>query len=144
MENVGYVDLDQRGNNFSKYVEAVNYYYKINGCTSEVQIDTLVLIYRQSRHNGSFNMLFNCHKKLLNSICFDRYIKYRRHLHSDDLDEIQSMVYGEFYRRVMAYKIPPEAPFSKYIKLYLKKWSNAYIKLMVKKRDRFIQYNEDN
>ena len=138
MVNAG---LGVQENKYNNYIKLVGEYFEKNGKTTEIQVDTLVFIYRYHKNEKAFNMLFVCHKKLLHSICFDRYQKYRWHLHSDDLDEIKSIVYCEFYRRVTKYKIPPEAPFSKYVKLYMKKWTNVYVKLMVKKRDRFVQFN---
>ena len=128
--------LDQQVSNCNQYADLVSAYFIDNGKTSEIHIDSLVFFYRIYRNERIFRVLFYTHKKLIDSICTDRYNKYRRHLYSDDLDEIKSMAYEEFYRRVMFYKIPPDAPFSKYIKLYLKKWTNAYIKLMANHRQK--------
>ena len=126
------------------YVQLLKQHYAENKCTSPIQIDSLVLLYRISRSQKVFSLLFECHKKLLHSIIRDRFNYYKGNLYNEDYYELQGIVYIEFYRRVLFYKIPPEAPFSKYIKLFLKKWTNTYTKLMVNKNKKTLFLSDIN
>ena len=122
--------------NTDNYIKLVNCFYNDNGFTTEIQINTLVLLYRITTEDKIFAILFKTHLALLNKISQEIFNKYKQHLYDEDLNDIKSMVYEEFIRRVYFYKIPPVAPFSKYIKLYLQKWCNTYVKIMVKKNQR--------
>lgn len=122
------------------YISKIEEFYIKNKYTTEIQVDTLVLIYKFSNNGRAFNLLFKTHKKLLDKISYEFFNKYRNYLYEDDIGDIQSIVYGEFVRRICFYKFPPVAPFSKYIKLYLRKWCNSYVKLIVGKNNRYILY----
>ena len=123
---------------FDTYINMLETIYKDSGVTTEIQIDTLVYIFKLTGDRRAFNLLFNCHEFLLRKLVSTAYNKYKRHLHSDAYEEIWAMASEEFYRRILFYKLPPEAPFSKYVKLYLKQWLNAYTKLMAKHHDRMM------
>lgn len=128
---------------FIYYVRMVDAYYEKTGRTTEVQIDTLVILYRITYSEIIFNRLFRFHYKLLNMLVYQKFRKFSILLSEEDLDDLISMSYGEFYRRVMYYTIPPEAPFSKYIKLYMRQWLNAYASLMADKNKRRSEFNEE-
>lgn len=121
---------------FMPYVHMVDDYYKEYGVTTEIHIDTLVVIYRITGSDIVFGRLFRFHYKLLNRLIYNTYHKYSVLLDNEDLEDLQSMAYFEFYRRIRYYMIPPEAPFSKYVKLYMRQWLNAYAKLMADKNKR--------
>lgn len=127
---------------YISYIRDVDIYYKQYGVTTEVQIDTIVLLYRITNSEVVLGRLFRFHYKLLNRLVYSTYKKYSVLLNEEDLEDLQSMAYYEFYRRVMHYMIPPEAPFSKYIKLYMKQWLNAYAKLMADKNKRRIDLDK--
>jgi hypothetical protein len=131
------------------YKELIDYYYgqvtahfRIYGKTSETQIDSLILIYKLTKNDRIFSLIFQLHKKLLIGISYKTYNKYKTYLYEEDLYDLQSMMFNEFYRRVMFYSIPPQAPFSKWVKMYITKWSNSYIKLTVKHNQKFIHMND--
>lgn len=130
--------LDESDIDVQYYVDMVNGFYDQNRKTTEIHIDSIVLMYRITLDERLFDLLFEFHRYLLQGIIAGRYNKYRRHLLNDDINEIRSLVYGEFFQCVFKYKIPPEAPFSKYIKLYLLKWSNVYTKRMARRRSQYI------
>ncbi len=123
-----------------QYVGMVGEYYSKYKKTTEVHIDTLILIYKLTDSKKSFDLIFKCHYFLLMKIVKNKYERYKGHLYQEDFKELQHMVFGEFFRRVMFYKIPPEAPFSKYVKLYLKNWLNTYTKIIVNKNKRFVLF----
>jgi hypothetical protein len=135
--DVGGRDLARRVCSENTYAGFVERFYKENNQTTEVHVDSLVLLYKLTRSDRVFDILFKCHRILLKTIAHKTYNNYRRHLIADDADELESMIYGEFFRRVMYYKIPPEAPFSGWVKSYLTKWANSYIKGMVRDRMRY-------
>lgn len=138
-EEIGVLDhqVDKKLNReLEDYVKRIRAYYRKNKCTSPVHIDSLIIIYRLTDSQMAFNLLFECHKFLLLKIVRERFELYKSYLIEADMEDLLSMAYGEFVRRVQYYQIPPQAPFSKYIKLYLKKWVNVYIKLMINKRNK--------
>jgi len=120
------------------YIELVVSYYRVHNQTTEIHIDSLLVLYRFTGSDKLFNVIFDTHHglliKLTRTICF----KYGQYLYDEDYNELLSMCYGEFYRRTLYYSIPPQAPFSKYVKLYLKRWLNTYTKVIVKKNNRII------
>lgn len=118
------------------YARALSVVYAKQKQTTSDQIDVLVWFYRISSSESVFSLLFNTHNFLLGKLTNRVYWKYCNYLSSEDYDDLLSMAYGEFHRRVMHYKIPPEAPFSAYIKLYMKKWLNVYAKIAVKHNTR--------
>ena len=121
---------------YNKYCDMVEEYYSSYNRTEEIHIDVIILIYKKIGSRKAFNLLFKLHKPLLLKITRNIFNKYKKYLMEEDLYELQSMVFCEFYRRVLYYTIPPRAPFSKYIKLYLRQWANAYIKPMVRYQNR--------
>lgn len=130
------VSFDKRTSNL--YAEYVISYYQEYRLTTEVHIDTLILLYRFTGNEVIFNILFELHYGLLLKITRMTFNRYRSYLYSEDYNDMLAMVFGEFYRRVLHYDIPPKAPFSKYVKLYIRRWLNTYTKIIVKKNNRFI------
>lgn len=146
--NVEIKVLDLLGYNMIDYIKKIERYYSVNNRTSPVHVDSLIMIYRITGNQMAFTLLFKCHKNLLYNLVKEKFDMYSRYLYNDDLEDLLAITYVEFYRRVLAYNIPPQAPFSKYIKLYIRRWINTYTKLLVKKRRREIlncdYYLEDN
>lgn len=120
------------------YVRQARSYYMENKQTSPTHVDTLILLYRLTENQKAFELLLDCHYFLLMKILRELYNKYRGFLYEEDYNELRQKLYLEFFRRVLFYKIPPEAPFSKYVKLYLKRWLNTYIKITVDKNKRVV------
>lgn len=114
------------------YSKALSVIYEDLEQTTPEQIDVLVWYYRVTSSDLAFSLLFCTHQFLLGKLVNKVFFKYQNHLIREDYHELLSMAYGEFHRRVMHYKIPPEAPFSAYIKLYMKQWLNVYAKIMAK------------
>ena len=119
------------------YIRELKSYYKKYKQTSEIQIDTLIIIYRTTKDEEAFALLLKCHEFLLRKLVSNAYNIYKQYLYTEDYNELYAMALEEFVRRVLFYKIPPEAPFSKYIKLYMKKWLYAYAGLMSKLNNKF-------
>ncbi len=141
-----YLDLVQQVSEADAldYTKLLSDYYEKHGVTSEIQIDSLVLMYKLTHNDIIFDLIHECHKFLLRKIASTYYQKYKQYLTNADYDDIYWMIVAEVNRRTYYYLIPPEAPFSKYIKLYMKNWTNAYTKLMAKKNERYILgYTDD-
>jgi len=119
-----------------EYSKALAAVYAAEKQTTSDQIDVLVWFYRISSSESVFSLLFSTHNFLLGKLTNRVFWKYYNYLTPEDYDDLLSMAYGEFHRRVLHYKIPPEAPFSAYIKLYMKKWLNVYAKIAVKHNTR--------
>ena len=111
-----------------EYVNKVRVYWEEHGQTTELQVDTLIVLFRLTEDNRIFVLLFDLHKKLLLSILNSKYKKYEAVLLLEDKNDLFNMATLEFYRRIMFYKIPPEAPFPRYVKLWFKQWLNVYAK----------------
>jgi hypothetical protein len=122
------------------YVSLVKAYFEANKKTSTVQVDTLILLFRITWNQHVFELLLTLHKFLLDKILNVAYNKYRGSLYKEDYLELSQMLRGEFFRRVLYYKFPPVAPFSSYVKGYLAKWLNTYVKIMAKKNSRTILF----
>ena len=122
------------------YAGLVKKHYTENKSTSPTHIDALVILYKLTREQKVFNLIFECHYFLLLKILREKYNKFRGFLYDEDYDDLRQMLCGEFFRRILYYKLPPEAPFSKYIKLYLRRWINTYVKLQVDKNKRFVLF----
>lgn len=131
-------DLVHQECNGTAYCRMVKQYYKDHGQTTPVQIDTVLVVYLITREKQAFDLLFCTHESLLNKIVIDTFNKYKSYLLDDDMNEMRSMIYEEFYRRVLFYRIPPDASFSGYVKFYLKKWLNVYTKIIVKKNQKTV------
>lgn len=136
IEDLDHLVFDKRS--IDKYIDLVLSYYELNKVTTEVHIDTLVLLYKITGDDKVFNVLFKVHLGLLIKITKNIYQKYYKFLYYEDYYDMMAMVFGEFYRRTLYYKIPPIAPFSKYIKSYIMKWLNTYTKIIVKKNNRYV------
>jgi len=122
----------------NNYISFIEEYYKKHKRTSEIHVDSLILIYNLTKNEKIFNWILKVHRGLLIKITRFTYNKYKTFLYKEDYNEMLSMVMGEFYRRILFYEIPPRAPFSKYVKLYIRRWLNSYTKLIVKKNNRFV------
>ncbi len=122
------------------YVRLIESFYAENHKSLVNQVDTLILLFKITYDQKVFELLLKCHKYLLSNILNGAFHRYKKHLYKEDYEELQQMLYGEFFRRILYYKFPPEAPFSSYIKMYLSKWLNTYIKIMCKKNNRTILF----
>ena len=136
-------DLGHLVSSVSQYIAKVKQYASAHGGTTEIQVDTLVYAYRITGSHEAFALLFQLHEKLLHKLVNEQYNRYKRHLTTDDNQELFLMASEEFYRRVLFYEIPSTAPFSKYIKLYIGKWLRSYVKLMYVKADRYVLAETD-
>ena len=121
-----------------EYVEFLKSYYKETKKTSPIHIDTLIMMYKITSSQIIFLSIFYCHYFLLIKILREGYNRYRGFLYEEDYNDLRQRLYIEFFRRILFYKFPPDAPFSKYIKMYLRKWLNTYTKLLVDKNKRFV------
>lgn len=124
------------------YLSLLKDWYKSKRSTTEQQVDVLILYYWQTADNRIYSFIFKLHEKLLIKLSRNSFNKYKTYLIDDDYDDIFLLVQGEFIRRVEKYKYPPEAPFPRYIKLYIKQWINVYTKLMVNKNKKTISFTE--
>ena len=116
--------------NALRYEKKLRQYWLDNNVTTELQVDTLIILYRVTNNNRLFELLLDLHTNMLSMLIDKFYKKYESVLIPEDKHDMRNMVYAEFYRRVMHYDIPPRAPFPKYIKLWFKKWLNVYTKNM--------------
>lgn len=128
---------------FMYYIRMTDAYYEEYGRMTEIQIDTLVILYRITHNEMVFNRIFQFHYKLLNILVYQKFRKFKKRLNEEDLNDLTCMAYGEFYRRVMYYAIPQIAPFSKYIKLYLRQWLNEYAGAMADRNKRRSKIDDD-
>lgn len=126
------------------YIKLLSDYFDENGVTTIIQVDSLIVMYLITKDDRIFSLLLKLHNVLLMSIVNLTYIKYRKYLILEDIDDMQGMIYEEFYRRVRFYRLPPDASFSGYVKYNLTKWMNVYTKLMVKKNKKYVLGDMDN
>jgi len=128
--------------NVKNYLILLKEYHKKNKQTTETHVDTLILLYREDKRQSIFNAIFLFHDGLLRKLCDRIFKQYENHLYDSDFDDILSLCYGEFHRRIFHYEYPPRAPFSKYVKLYMKKWLNTYTKIIVRGNDKHVSIDK--
>lgn len=119
----------------------VDWYAKYHS-TTEQQVDTLLVLYYTTGDDRVYSYLFKLHEKLLIKLAKNSYHKYESYLDEDDYEDVYLLVQGEFMRRIQYYKFPSVAPFSKYIKLYIKQWINSYTKLIVRRNVKTINFTQ--
>ena len=91
IKGLGHLVCNKKDINF--YVSKIEQYYRDYETTTEIQVDSLVLIYKLTGDDRIFSLLFKCHEFLLRKIVSSAYQKWKRHLKSEeDLNIVEERI----------------------------------------------------
>lgn len=128
--------------NIDMYYQEALKIYKDNcdydkGNYPEPVIDTLIVLYKMTRQEKIFNLIYNSYRYLIKSIADKLYRKYN--MDSDIFYDAYNEGANKFYKLILKYQLG-QAPFCSYVKTNMYLWLADYYSRLHNKNEKEKRY----